>query len=80
MQMSRIRIISRESPLAMWQARHVRDQLQTHYPALAIEIIGIRTEADKFLNLSLDQMGGKGAGRSNVTSFMECTARMRAMS
>ena len=45
----------------MWQARHVRDQLQTHYPALAIEIIGIRTEADKFLNLSLDQMGGKGA-------------------
>ena len=45
----------------MWQARHVRDQLQTHYPALAIEVIGIRTEADKFLNLSLDQMGGKGA-------------------
>ncbi len=45
----------------MWQARHVRDQLQTHYPALAIEIIGIRTAADKFLELSLDQMGGKGA-------------------
>ena len=45
----------------MWQARHVRDQLQTHYPALAIEVIGIRTAADKFLNLSLDQMGGKGA-------------------
>ena len=45
----------------MWQAEHVRERLQERHPALAIEILGIRTEADKFLNLSLDQMGGKGA-------------------
>lgn len=45
----------------MWQARHVREQLLAHYPTLTIEIIGIRTEADKFINLSLEQMGGKGA-------------------
>ena len=45
----------------MWQARHVREQLLGQYPALTIEIIGIRTEADKFLNLTLEQMGGKGA-------------------
>lgn len=45
----------------MWQATHVREQLLVHYPTLVIEIIGIRTEADKFLNLSLEQMGGKGA-------------------
>ena len=61
MHTSKIRIISRESPLAMWQATHVREQLLVHYPTLVIEIIGIRTEADKFLNLSLEQMGGKGA-------------------
>ena len=61
MQPSNVRIISRESPLAMWQARHVRDQLLTRYPALTIDIIGIHTEADRFLDRSLEQMGGKGA-------------------
>ena len=61
MQRSKLRIISRESPLAMWQAEYVRDKLKQQYSSLVIEIIGIRTEADKFLNLSLDKMGGKGA-------------------
>ena len=61
MQTAKLRIISRESPLAMWQAEYVRDRLQEKHPGLAIEILGIRTEADRFLNLSLDQMGGKGA-------------------
>ena len=61
MQITRIRIISRESPLAMWQAQHVRSRLLVYDPALVIEIIGIHTQADKFLNLPLDQMGGKGA-------------------
>jgi hydroxymethylbilane synthase len=45
----------------MWQARHVREQLQAHHQGLAVDIIGVRTEADRFLNLSLEQMGGKGA-------------------
>lgn len=45
----------------MWQAEYVRGRLIEQYPSLAIEIIGIRTEADKFLNLSLEKMGGKGA-------------------
>jgi len=45
----------------MWQAQHVRDRLLTRYPALTIDIIGIHTEADRFLDLSLEQMGGKGA-------------------
>lgn len=47
--------------MAMWQAEFVRDCLHKQYPALAIDILGIKTEADKFLNLSLDKMGGKGA-------------------
>lgn len=61
MQTSKLRIISRESPLAMWQAEYVRSRLNEQYPSLSIEIIGIRTEADKFLNLPLEKMGGKGA-------------------
>jgi hydroxymethylbilane synthase len=56
-----LRIISRESPLAMWQAEFVRDQLTTQHPGLEVIIIGITTQADKFLNQSLASMGGKGA-------------------
>lgn len=61
MHRSIIRIISRESPLAMWQAAYVRDRLIQNHPALKPEITGIKSQADKFLNLSLEQMGGKGA-------------------
>ncbi len=56
-----LRIISRESPLAMWQARHVQEKLAALNPGLAIEIKGVTTEADKRLDISLDVLGGKGA-------------------
>ncbi len=56
-----LRIITRESPLAMWQACHVRDRLQQIHPALNIQILGITTEADKFLDSTLASLGGKGA-------------------
>lgn len=56
-----IRIISRESPLAMWQAKYVREQLIAYHSGLQVTIIGITTQADKFLNQSLASMGGKGA-------------------
>lgn len=57
----KLRIISRESPLAMWQAGHVRERLCAIHPGLAVEILGVSTEADRFLDRSLDQLGGKGA-------------------
>ena len=47
--------------MALWQARHVRDRLRAIHPELAVEIIGVSTEADRFLDKSLDQLGGKGA-------------------
>lgn len=56
-----LRIITRESPLAMWQACHVRDRLQQIHPALEIMILGIKTEADRFLDSTLASLGGKGA-------------------
>ena len=61
MALSKLKIISRESPLAMWQAQHVRDKLMEIYTGMEIEIIGIKTQADKFLNMTLGEMGGKGA-------------------
>ena len=58
---SPLRIVTRESPLALWQANHVRDRLRQLHPGLAVEVIGVSTEADRFLDRSLASMGGKGA-------------------
>lgn len=55
-----IRIATRKSPLALAQAESVKWQLECMYPELAIELTGIRTEADKQLNQPISTMGGKG--------------------
>ena len=60
MKLSSLKIISRESPLAMWQARHVRDRLSSKHLNLKVEIIGIKTRADRFLDATLASLGGKG--------------------
>ena len=44
----------------MWQAEHVQDRLRRQHPGLTVEIIGIKTRADRFLNASLASLGGKG--------------------
>lgn len=58
---SLLRIVTRESPLAMWQANHVREGLLRLYPELEVELIGVKTEADQFQERTLLSMGGKGA-------------------
>ena len=44
----------------MWQAEHVRDQLQNLYPACDIQILGMTTRGDQILDRTLSQVGGKG--------------------
>ena len=56
----RIVIASRESALAMWQARHIQSQLTALCPGAAIEILGLTTEGDRRLDASLAKIGGKG--------------------
>ena len=58
--MSRIRIATRESQLALWQANEVARLLTKHHPDIEIEIIGMTTEGDRFLQASLAAAGGKG--------------------
>lgn len=58
--MQKIRIISRNSQLAMWQANHVKEKLILANPGLFVEIIGITTEGDRILDKSLEKIGGKG--------------------
>lgn len=55
-----LRIITRKSPLAMWQAEYVAKQLCALYPKLQVDIKGVVTVGDKILDKSLDKIGGKG--------------------
>ena len=58
--MTTIRIGTRRSQLAMWQANYVRDALCNVYPDLAVEIVGITTQGDRTLDGPLVTEGGKG--------------------
>ncbi len=53
-------IATRESALALWQARHVQAELQLLYPGLEVSILGMTTEGDRNLGSSLAKIGGKG--------------------
>jgi len=57
---TQITIATRESALAMWQAHHVRWQLQTLYPQIEIKILGMTTTGDQILDKTLSKIGGKG--------------------
>lgn len=56
----RIVIATRESALAMWQAREVEARLCAVYPGLRVELLGMTTEGDRKLDVSLAKIGGKG--------------------
>jgi len=56
----KIRIATRNSPLALWQAKFVRQELIQAHGDIEIELIGMRTEGDRFLDSSLVNIGGKG--------------------
>ncbi len=55
-----IRIATRQSPLALWQAEHVAAQLKNHFPHLQTELVTMVTRGDKFLDAPLAKIGGKG--------------------
>jgi len=53
-------IASRESALALWQARHIQARLQALYPDTTVEILGMTTTGDQILDSPLARIGGKG--------------------
>ena len=55
-----LRIATRKSPLAIWQAEHVAARLQALHPDLQIELVRMSTSGDKLLDSPLSQIGGKG--------------------
>ncbi len=58
--MSIIRIATRRSPLAMWQAEYVAGRLRELHPDLHCELLPMRTQGDKLLDTPLAKVGGKG--------------------
>lgn len=55
-----LRIATRKSPLAMWQAEHVKSLLEQLHPGLEVELIGLSTRGDVLLDSPLSKIGGKG--------------------
>lgn len=55
-----LRIATRKSPLALWQAEHVANCLRQAHPGLRVELIGMVTRGDKILDSPLAKVGGKG--------------------
>ena len=55
-----LRIATRKSPLALWQAEHVAERLRLAHPSLNVELVGMITRGDKILDSPLAKVGGKG--------------------
>jgi hydroxymethylbilane synthase len=54
------RIATRKSPLALWQAEHVRERLRAAHPGLEVELVTMSTKGDRVLDSPLAKIGGKG--------------------
>jgi hydroxymethylbilane synthase len=55
-----IKIATRQSPLALWQAKYVADRLQQAHPKIKTELVKMVTKGDKILDAPLAKIGGKG--------------------
>lgn len=55
-----IRIATRQSPLALWQANFVKSELENHFPELQVELVTMVTKGDIILDTPLAKIGGKG--------------------
>lgn len=57
---STLRIATRKSPLALWQAEHVKTRLMEAHEGLNVELVTFTTKGDKILDTPLAKIGGKG--------------------
>ena len=61
-----LRIATRSSELALWQANHVADGLRTAHPGLSVELVQLTTHADRHLEVPIAEIGGKGVFAKEV--------------
>ncbi len=55
-----LRIATRESPLALWQAEYVKSRLEAAHPGIRVELLPMTTRGDQILDSPLSRVGGKG--------------------
>ncbi|MHC8440704.1 MAG: hydroxymethylbilane synthase [Candidatus Eutrophobiaceae bacterium] len=67
-----LRIATRKSPLAMWQARHVCSKLQALHPRLRLETVPVQTAGDRFLDSRLAAIGGKDLFIKELEDLLLC--------
>ena len=60
MPMRTVKVATRKSPLALWQAAYVADRLKTLHPGMEVELVPMSTRGDKLLDAPLAKVGGKG--------------------
>jgi len=65
-----LRIATRRSQLALWQAEHVRDRLLAAHPGLGVELLPMITQGDRILDVPLAKIGGKGLFVKELESAM----------
>ena len=58
--MTAVRIATRGSKLALWQAEHIKAELCAREPGLQVELVVVKTTGDRVLDRSLSAIGGKG--------------------
>lgn len=58
--MKKLRIATRKSALALWQAEFVKAELEKHHNNLAVELVPLTSRGDKILDVPLAKVGGKG--------------------
>ncbi|RMG90354.1 MAG: hydroxymethylbilane synthase, partial [Candidatus Dadabacteria bacterium] len=58
--MNTLRIATRKSQLALWQANWVKGELERLHPGLRVELVKVVTKGDKILDVPLAKVGGKG--------------------
>jgi len=67
----RLRIATRRSRLALWQAEHVQARLQALHPGLEVGLLPLSTRGDELLDQRLDTVGGKGLFVKELENALE---------
>jgi hydroxymethylbilane synthase len=68
---SPLRLGTRGSPLALWQARHVAALLKAASPNLEVELVEIQTAGDQVRDVPLAQLGGQGAFTKEIQKALQ---------
>lgn len=58
--MDKLVIATRGSKLALWQANHIKDSLESTHSGISVELLVLKTKGDKILDVPLAKVGGKG--------------------